>query len=79
MVSKVYYTVKSETQVSFVTKQALEEALNKELSALKKENEKEYKKVVSERTEFTEKELNPKNLFRIYYDQCILFNSGFYA
>lgn len=79
IVSEVYYDIKEKTNSDFVIKEKIDEELNKKLSTLKTENAEKYKELVSEKTEFTEAELNPKNLFRIYFDQCIIFNNAFYS
>lgn len=79
IVSKVYYELKAKLQVDFVSKDVLDGALNSELASIKRTDNVKYNSLVSEKTEFTEDQLNPKNLFRIYYDQCILYNKAFYA
>lgn len=79
VVSKVYFVLKEKNKVDFVPKELLVEAINSELASIKRTDEKEYKSLVTEKKEFTEEELNPKNLFRIYFDQCFLYNSAFYS
>ena len=79
IVAIVYYRIKDSTSVKFIPKEELDHAINQELALLKKEKEDEYHQIVQERIEINENELNPNNLFRIYYDQCILYNNYFYA
>ncbi len=79
MVSKVYYVIKEKNKLDFVPKDLLIESINNELASIKRTDEKEYKSIVTEKNEFTEEELNPKNLFRIYFDQCFLYNNAFYS
>ncbi len=79
VIKRVYYNVKVKGDFKLVPKDILELEIQNELTDMSLYNVEDYSDNVYLRTEFEENELNPKNLFRIYFDFCIIHNKAFYA
>lgn len=79
LVEKTYNQLSQSQSKGIVLKDALIQSITQMLIDLKSSDQAKYNINVKERSEFKEEELNPKNLFRIYYDICYTFNRTFYA
>ena len=77
VVKKSYFKLKDDLKLDFVMKTDLMKEIKAQIKALEG-NKSEYDKLIKKKENITAQDTDPKNLFRIYFDQCYIYNKGFY-